>query len=82
MSVLTPHRSPATMPERAPRSTGFGPRQLVVAVPGALRKLDPRELWRNPVMLIVEVGAALTTALAIATPFLGEPSETASSSAA
>jgi potassium-transporting ATPase ATP-binding subunit len=31
------------------------------ALPGALRKLDPRLMWRNPVMLIVEVGAALVT---------------------
>ncbi|MFF2389051.1 potassium-transporting ATPase subunit KdpB [Agromyces sp. NPDC058104] len=51
----------------------FGPRQLVAALPGALRKLDPRQMWRNPVMFLVEVGAALTTALAIAEPFLGGP---------
>ncbi len=29
----------------------------------ALRKLDPRLLWRNPVIFITAVGAALTTAL-------------------
>ncbi|WP_274379490.1 potassium-transporting ATPase subunit KdpB [Agromyces mariniharenae] len=52
---------------------GFGPGQLVRAVPGALRKLDPREMWHNPVMFIVEIGAALTTLLAIAEPFLGGP---------
>jgi K+-transporting ATPase ATPase B chain len=27
----------------------------------ALKKLDPRTLWRNPVMFIVEIGAILTT---------------------
>ncbi|GHF08105.1 potassium-transporting ATPase subunit KdpB [Pseudolysinimonas yzui] len=52
-------------------ATAFSPSQLLAAVPGALHKLDPRQLWRNPVMLLVEVGAALTTAIAIAEPFLG-----------
>ncbi|MBX6390993.1 MAG: potassium-transporting ATPase subunit KdpB [Frankia sp.] len=42
------------------------PRQLWTSLPSALRKLDPRTLWRNPVMLIVEVGAAFTTVLAVA----------------
>ncbi|MCI2957263.1 potassium-transporting ATPase subunit KdpB [Agromyces atrinae] len=41
------------------------------ALPGALRKLDPRLMWRNPVMFLVEIGAVLTTAIAIAEPFLG-----------
>ena len=36
--------------------------------PDALRKLDPRTLWRNPVMFIVEIGAVFTTVLAIARP--------------
>ena len=40
-------------------------RQFIDALPGALRKLDPRTLWRTPVMLITEAGAALTTILAI-----------------
>ena len=57
-------------PRRTPRSA-FSPAQLVRALPGALRKLDPRLMWRNPVMFIVEVGAVLTTAIAIAEPFLG-----------
>jgi K+-transporting ATPase ATPase B chain len=33
-----------------------------------LRKVDPRTLWHNPVMFIVEVGAVFTTVLAIADP--------------
>jgi len=37
-------------------------------MPDALRKLDPRTLWKNPVMFIVEVGAVFTTVLAIASP--------------
>ncbi|KIC58034.1 potassium-transporting ATPase subunit KdpB [Microbacterium hominis] len=52
----------------------FGWAQLVTALPGALRKLNPAELWRSPVMFLVWVGAALTTAIAIAEPFLGPQS--------
>ncbi|TDB99427.1 K(+)-transporting ATPase subunit B [Micromonospora fluostatini] len=44
------------------------PQQLLRSLPDALRKLDPRALWRNPVMLIVEIGAAFTTVLAVADP--------------
>ncbi|MER7443579.1 potassium-transporting ATPase subunit KdpB [Micromonospora avicenniae] len=44
------------------------PKQLLRSLPDALRKLDPRTLWRNPVMLIVEIGAVFTTVLAIADP--------------
>ncbi|MFF1875544.1 potassium-transporting ATPase subunit B, partial [Kitasatospora herbaricolor] len=50
----------------------FNGRQLWAGLPGAFRKLDPRDMWHNPVMFIVEVGAALTTILAIAEPFLGQ----------
>lgn len=69
-----PHPHPHPKP-KAP----FGPKQLVAALPGALRKLDPREMWHNPVMFLVEVGAVLTTALAIAEPFLGGPAESGGS---
>src|SRR6202041_3382696 len=33
------------------------------SLPDALRKLDPRTLWRNPVMFIVEIGAVWSTVL-------------------
>ena len=46
----------------------FEPRQLVRSLPDALRKLDPRVLVRSPVMFVVEVGAVLTTVLAVADP--------------
>jgi K+-transporting ATPase ATPase B chain len=36
---------------------------LVPAIADALRKLDPRVQWRNPVMFVVYVGAILTAAL-------------------
>jgi K+-transporting ATPase ATPase B chain len=41
------------------------PRMLVRSLPDAVRKLNPLTLWRNPVMLIVEVGAVWTTVLAV-----------------
>nr|WP_240506912.1 potassium-transporting ATPase subunit KdpB [Thermoactinospora rubra] len=37
---------------------------MLSSLPDALRKLNPATLWRNPVMLIVEAGAAATTVLA------------------
>ncbi|MGW9021875.1 potassium-transporting ATPase subunit KdpB [Leucobacter chromiiresistens] len=52
---------------------------LRAALPGALRKLDPRRQWRNPVMFIVWVGAALTTVLAVAEPFVGGPADSGGS---
>jgi K+-transporting ATPase ATPase B chain len=44
------------------------PKMLWKALPDALRKLDPRTLWRNPVMFIVEIGAVWSTILAITEP--------------
>ncbi|MET8123800.1 potassium-transporting ATPase subunit KdpB [Micromonospora sp. NPDC005189] len=44
------------------------PKQLIRSLPDAARKLNPTTLWRNPVMLIVEVGAAFTTVLAVTEP--------------
>ena len=55
------------------RRGGFTWGQVLAALPGAFRKLNPRDQWHNPVMLIVWVGALLTTALAVAEPFLGGP---------
>src|SRR4029453_13906587 len=44
------------------------PGQLWQSLPDAVRKLDPRTMWRNPVMFIVEVGAVFTTVLSIVAP--------------
>ncbi|MEU4571329.1 MULTISPECIES: potassium-transporting ATPase subunit KdpB [Nonomuraea] len=40
----------------------------LASLPDALKKLNPATLWRNPVMLIVEIGAAFTTVLAVLDP--------------
>ena len=60
--------------QHAPRLSkrrGLSWSQIGEALPGAFRKLHPREQWHNPVMFIVWVGAVLITAVAIAEPFLG-----------
>jgi K+-transporting ATPase ATPase B chain len=44
------------------------PKMLWKSLPDALIKLDPRTLWHNPVMFIVELGAAWSTVLAITEP--------------
>ncbi|WP_430790250.1 potassium-transporting ATPase subunit KdpB [Actinoplanes sp. G11-F43] len=61
-----------TGPAPAPKIKGglLDPKQLWRSLPDALRKLDPRVMWRNPVMFIVEAGAVFTTALSIAEPTL------------
>ena len=46
----------------------FQPAQLVRALPQAVRKLDPRTMWHSPVMLVVEVGAVMTTVIAVLEP--------------
>jgi len=40
----------------------FDPKLLKAALIDSFKKLDPRALWRNPVMLSVEVGSIITTA--------------------
>jgi K+-transporting ATPase ATPase B chain len=44
------------------------PKMLWRSTPDALKKLDPRTLWRNPVMFVVEVGAVWSTVLAVVDP--------------
>src|SRR5262249_32944331 len=61
---------PGPQPARANR-VGAGlldPAMLVRSLPDAARKLDPRTLWRNPVMFIVEIGAVWSTVLAVRDP--------------
>ncbi|HEY1843085.1 MAG TPA: potassium-transporting ATPase subunit KdpB [Mycobacterium sp.] len=44
------------------------PALLFRSLPDALRKYDPRTLWRNPVMFIVEIGAVWSSVLTIRDP--------------
>ncbi|MCV7150014.1 potassium-transporting ATPase subunit KdpB [Mycolicibacterium pyrenivorans] len=72
MSITTDETTerPAANAEPARRLGGglLDPKMLWASLPGAVRKLDPRTLWRNPVMFIVEVGAAWSTVLALLDP--------------
>nr|WP_245595463.1 potassium-transporting ATPase subunit KdpB [Glycomyces tenuis] len=54
----------------APKTRGglLDPRQWLESAPAAFRKLDPRVMWRKPVMFVVEIGAVFTTVLAFAEP--------------
>ena len=73
--MSTPTIDSAASPQQktsAPKSRVQGglldPKMLWKSTPAALRKLDPRTLWRNPVMFIVEIGAVWSTILAIIDP--------------
>ncbi len=56
---VTPHRVQAGL---------LDPAMLWRSLPAALAKLDPRTLYRNPVMFLVEVGAVFATVEAVADP--------------
>jgi K+-transporting ATPase ATPase B chain len=69
--VAPPPASPSRREPGGPHRVQGGvldPAMLWKSLPGALAKLDPRTLWKNPVMFIVEVGAVFTTVLAVASP--------------
>jgi potassium-transporting ATPase ATP-binding subunit len=72
MTLTTIDLTPATQPKPTATKRIQGglldPRMLWKAMPDALRKLNPRTLWRNPVMFIVETGAAWSTVLAVVEP--------------
>ncbi len=54
--------------QRVEVSTALSPAQLKAAVPGAFAKLDPRHLWRTPVMFVVWIGSLVCTVGAVAGP--------------
>ncbi|MCL5023560.1 MAG: potassium-transporting ATPase subunit KdpB [Nitrospirae bacterium] len=50
------------MAKRRTKSKGiFDPKLVKAALIDSFTKLDPRALWRNPVMLAVEIGSVVTT---------------------
>src|SRR5579871_1756621 len=73
MALTTPAQAPAPAGNQGPAQPhriggGFlDPKMLWQSLPSALVKLDPRVQLRNPVMFVVEVGAALSTYSAIRT---------------
>ena len=62
MLTATPETDAPTRTARR-SSSMFDPAILRRAVGDAVRKLDPRQMARNPVMFVVEVGSVLTTIL-------------------
>ena len=66
-SAETPPQQKVVTPKRVQGGL-LDPKMLLKSTPHALRKLDPRTLWRNPVMFIVEIGAVWSTILAIIDP--------------
>ncbi|MEV0189585.1 potassium-transporting ATPase subunit KdpB [Kitasatospora purpeofusca] len=64
------HRPPGHRPgpARPARRRLITAHQLREALPAALRKLHPRTMAKNPVMLVVETGSALTTLTAVLHP--------------
>ncbi len=61
--------APATH-DKKKNEGAFSAAQLKQALPLALKKMDPRLLYKTPVMFLVEVGALFTLVLAIAHPSL------------
>jgi K+-transporting ATPase ATPase B chain len=57
--------SPAPLAPKRVQAGLLDPKMLLTSLPDALRKLDPRVMARNPVMFVVEVGAVLSTVLAV-----------------
>ena len=49
----------------------FERKSLVEALKGSIKRLNPIALLRNPVMLIVEIGAIVTTLIALFNLFYG-----------
>jgi potassium-transporting ATPase ATP-binding subunit len=74
MAVTTTPQTGGEVPKAdvaEPRKVGGGlldPKILWKSLPDAFKKLDPRVQIRNPVMFVVEVGAAITTYTAITGP--------------
>ncbi|WP_199443132.1 potassium-transporting ATPase subunit KdpB [Umezawaea beigongshangensis] len=63
-----PTRSPGESRGRQVSAGVFHPRQLLVSLPDALRKLHPRHQLRNPVVFVVWAGSILVTVFAAADP--------------
>src|SRR5277367_6422709 len=72
MTTSTASKARSTHSARSDHAPGgrvegglLDPALLAKSTPDALRKLDPRTLWRNPVMFIVEIGAIWSTVLTL-----------------
>lgn len=55
------------------RVTIWQPELIRAAIKGSFRRLDPRSLWHNPVMFVVEVVSVITTLIAVTNLVSGGP---------
>jgi len=69
-SCLASRQDAPTGPQPERRVAGglFDSRQLVTALPDAVRKLDPRVMIKSPVMFVVLAGSVLTTVFSCTDP--------------
>jgi K+-transporting ATPase ATPase B chain len=67
-SAGPPPQQPSGVSGRRVQGGLLDPAMLWKSLPDAAAKLDPRTLYKNPVMFIVEIGAVFTTVEAIAKP--------------
>ncbi|HEY7035219.1 MAG TPA: potassium-transporting ATPase subunit KdpB [Thermomicrobiales bacterium] len=51
--------------KKAPKRSLWDPTIVQPAIKESFRKLDPRHMWRNPVMFVVEIGSVITTVIFI-----------------
>src|SRR5262245_52875053 len=49
--------------KKAPKRSLWDPAIIKPAIKESFVKLDPRTLWRNPVMLVVEIGSVITSVI-------------------
>ena len=65
MDAMTPTPSRVTVAKTRDGSSMFDPAILWPAIGQSFKKLDPRVMWHNPVMFVVEIVSTLTTVLFI-----------------
>src|SRR5271166_1232065 len=63
--------APAPSPHRHKNVAGLSGGLIGTAILQSFVKLDPRTLWRNPVMMVVEIVSLLTTVLVIRDALIG-----------
>jgi potassium-transporting ATPase ATP-binding subunit len=66
--MTTVQDRPAVATPGVVRAGAFAPGRLAAALPGALRKLDPRSQLRSPVLFVVWVGSVVVTISAVVEP--------------
>jgi hypothetical protein len=53
--------------------TFWQPELIKISIKGSFRRLDPRLLWHNPVMFVVEIVSVVTTLISLGNLIYGGP---------